>query len=160
MRKMKPANLRDETSQTEAGLAYDNQYLYLAVRCEKSPTNNYDADTRLRTYDANLSEQDHVQVGIDVDRDYATSYRLSLDHRGWTADACWQNSHWNPRWFVAAGGDDSHWVVEAAIPWLQLTEAAPQSGHAWAWAIRRRDPTRESHPSASSSDEFSLLLFE
>jgi len=144
---------------TEVWLARDDQFLYLAVRCRKIPGIEYEADTRPRSYDADLADHDHVQISLDVDRDYATAYRLSIDCRGWTADTCWRNISWNPRWFVASGEEKTHWTVEAAIAWSQLTAAPPNPGGAWACAISRHPPGHSDQLPRSSSDKYALLLF-
>ncbi len=135
--------------------AYDKEYLYLAARCEKIADVNTPADTRPRTPDADLSSSDHVRFFLDIDRDYATYYDLSIDHRGRTADACWKDPQWNPRWFVAAGGDLRNWTCEAAIPWQQLTATAPTASDSWAVAIQRIAPDAK-----PKTPNYSLLLFQ
>ena len=95
--------------------AYDDEFFYLAVFSAKVAEQRYEADLRTRTYDADLSKHDHVQLCVDLDRDYTTSFELAVDHRGWTNDRCWLDASWNPKWFVATGSDETHWIVEAAI---------------------------------------------
>jgi len=145
-------------------LTYDDEFLYLALRYPKVASQTYEVDTRPRTHDADLSNHDHVRLRLDLDRDYATCFELSVDHRGWTADRCWHDASWNPQWFVAAGGDDFTWTIEAAIAWEKLTPSAPRSGQAWAVAWNRGLPTSKSQsPSEEASatgEPFSLLLFE
>ncbi|MCG8449893.1 MAG: hypothetical protein MI725_09980 [Pirellulales bacterium] len=146
------ARRRDET--TSVCLARDEEFLYLAVRCEKMPKVEYAPDNRKRSYDADLSNQDHVRLRLDLDRDYATCFELSVDHRGWTADRCWLAPGWNPRWFVAARQDETHWRVEAAIPWTELLWNAPAANDAWAIAVERV------LPEAPAAAEFELLVFD
>jgi len=145
-------------------LAYDQEFLYLALRYPKVASQTYEVDTRPRTHDADLSNHDHVRLRLDLDRDYATCFELSVDHRGWTNDRCWYDASWNPQWFVAAGGDASTWTIEAAIAWRELTASAPRSGQAWAVAWNRILPISKSHsPSEetpATGKPFSLLLFE
>jgi len=93
-----------------------------------------------RPRDADLASRDRVELYVDLDRDYATYYRLAIDHRGWTAEDCWGDATWNPKWFVAAGSADGSWSAEAAIPLDQLTGEAPQKGAAWAIGIQRIAP--------------------
>ncbi|MEM8944253.1 MAG: hypothetical protein AAGD11_03645 [Planctomycetota bacterium] len=136
--------------------AYDHEFLYLAITCEKKAAHDYQTDSRVRSYDADLSAHDHIEIHLDVDRDYATWYELAIDHRGWTSDRCWLNPGWNPKWFVAADADESHWTAEAAIPLTAIVHSAPSSGAAWAIATRRILPSADE----PSSQEISLLLFE
>ena len=139
--------------------SYDGKFLYLAISTPKAAGQNYEADTLPRTYDADLTGHDHLRLRLDLDRDYATCFELAIDHRGQTNDRCWHDASWNPKWFVAAGGDDSHWTVEAAIPWEELTEVPPQPGEAWAVARNRILPG-EGASATGAGVEFSLLLFE
>ena len=75
-----------------------------------------------------------------MDRDYATYYRLSIDHRGWTHDECWGDASWNPTWYVAAGADDDTWTIEAAIPLKELTQQQPDAKTTWAVGVQRIVP--------------------
>lgn len=147
--------LKQGSPATEVFLACDEKHLYLAARCEKHPELDYIADRRPRTYDADLSELDRVELRLDVDRDYVSCFRLTVDHRGWTNDACWLDESWNPRWYVAAHQDQT-WNFEAAIPWSELTSGPPQSGQVWAVRARRLTPAVEREPEA----DFQLLLFD
>ena len=117
--------------------ARNDQYCYLAGRCEKQDGVEYTTDDRPRTYDADLTGRDRVEISLDVDRDYASCYRLTVDHRGRTNDSCWLDRSWNPKWFVAAGEEGSTWTFEAAIPWSELTSVPPRANDAWAVAARR-----------------------
>ena len=108
---------------------------------------------------------------FDIDRDYATAYELSVDHRGWTRDACWGDTTWNPNWYVAAADDADCWTAEAAIPLAELTDKPPAARDVWALAIRRTIPrtgyqtwsATASRGDAASDDspaQFGLLIFE
>ena len=146
-----------------AQFAYDNEFLYLAFANAKADSVVYVGDPQPRTYDADLSQHDHLRIRLDLDRDYATYYELAVDHRGWTADRCWLDASWNLKWFVAAGGDDAHWTVEAAIPWKSLTTNPPTSGDAWAIAWERVLPKSATSPAAETPPSvvnFHLLLFQ
>lgn len=151
---------------SEIFLAHDEEYLYLAMRCVRSPTATYSDATESRTYDADLSQNDRVQILIDLDRDYTTYFALTVDHRGWTNDACWQDKSWNPKWFVAAHADGEAWTVEAAIPWTELTDTPPKIGDAWAVAAERVVPDvgAQNLTGTTSSNigpqQFGVLLFK
>jgi photosystem II stability/assembly factor-like uncharacterized protein len=132
-------------------LAYDAEFLYLAARCRQAPTaagpvaetGEGIGDGRRavqRTRDADLSANDRIEILIDVDRDFTTYYRLAIDQRGWTNDRCWDDSTWNPSWFVAAKREAGVWTVEAAIPLAELAGRPPQPGSTWAIGIQRVVP--------------------
>ena len=125
---------------SSAMLAYDDEFLYLAVRCTKVASGNYSTSDAPRPRDADLSDHDRVELLLDIDRDFATYYRLTIDHRGWTAENCWHDVTWNPDWFVAAGGDDTSWTVEAAIPLAQLTGQPPVAKSTWSVGMQRIVP--------------------
>ena len=147
-------------------LAYDAEYLYLAVECPKAEGGDYRADDGPRPRDADLTEHDRVSLRLDVDRDFTTWFELAVDHRGWTHEACWGESHWNPTWYVAAADDATTWTVEAAVPLAELVAEPPATRHVWAAAVRRTiprvgyqswsgDPGRDDSP-----EQFGLLIFE
>lgn len=121
-------------------LAYDDAFLYIAAKCRKSSGTDYPTTKKPRTRDANLASRDRIELLIDLDRDWTTYYRLVIDHRGWTYDACGSVAAWNPKWFVAAAADDEHWTCEAAIPFRELTSRNPQTKSAWAVGIQRIVP--------------------
>ncbi len=141
----KPAPLRsllddDNAWPAEVKAAYDDQFLYLAVRCQKVPGLEYPEPHGPRPRNADLSGRDRVEFYIDLDRDYTTWYQLVMDHRGWVAESCWGDASWNPTWFVAQAADEQSWTVEAAIPLDQLTGAYPGSRAVWAVGIQRIVP--------------------
>ena len=121
-------------------LAYDREFLYVAVQCACVPGAKYEAAAGPRPRDADLTGHDRVELLLDVDRDYATYYRLAVDHRGWTAESCWGDRTWDPVWFVAAAGSGGAWTAEAAIPLEHLTGRFPQARDAWAIGIQRVAP--------------------
>ncbi|HEX5445078.1 MAG TPA: YCF48-related protein [Pirellulales bacterium] len=121
-------------------IGYDSEFLYLAAECQKAPSEKYAHADGPRPRDADLSAQDRVDFYVDLDRDWSTYFRLSIDHRGWTADACWDDASWNPTWFVAAGDHDDTWTIEAAIPLDELTGEPPRPKYVWAIGIQRALP--------------------
>jgi hypothetical protein len=148
-------------------IAHDARFLYLAVSAPRHPgLRNDDPSYPGRPYDADLASFDRIGFAFDTNRDYASSYRFEVDQRGWTRDACWENSSWNPRWHVAANADERTWRLEIAIPWEELTLLPPTPGSAWAMGVVRTMPgvgrqswqwpaTDEFHPGC-----FGLLRFE
>ena len=124
---------------TEARVAFDKEFLYVAVRCSH-PRAEAVATVKGRKRDADVSDFDHVDILIDLDRDYATYYRLQIDQRGCVCDDCWGDKTWDPRWFVAVKDDQTAWQAEAAIPLTELTSESLTAGKAWACNIVRVVP--------------------
>ena len=123
-----------------AMLAYDDEFLYLSVSCTQAAGFEYTKTDQPRSRDADLTEQDRVELLIDVDRDFATYYRLVIDHRGWTGESCWGDATWNPQWFVASGSAPGAWTAEAAIPIAELTGERTLAKRAWAVGVQRVVP--------------------
>lgn len=124
-----------------AMLAYDEEFLYVAIDCRRAEGCKYDAAEAARQRDADLSRRDRVDLFLDIDRDWTTCYRLSVDHRGWTADSCWGDPKWNPRWFVANRQSDTSWQVEAAIPLAELAPGKPAARDTWVLGVQRTVPS-------------------
>jgi arginyl-tRNA synthetase len=93
-----------------------------------------------RLRDTDLSAHDRVEVFLDIDRDYCTYYRLTVDHRGWTNDSCWGDATWNPGWFVAVRHEKGQWTAEAAIPFADLIGRPPQPRDVWDVGVQRVAP--------------------
>lgn len=165
--------------QTEIRLAYDAEFLYIAIRAATVPGVPYEPDALPRSHDADLSPSDCVRLRIDLDRDYSSWFELVVDSQGRTADRCGNDAAWNPEWYVAPGevrtgedrfsgpaGPGDHWTIEAAIPFASLTDHPPSTGAAWACAIDRITPNAAPQPwcgpsaDAATPDSFGLLLFQ
>ncbi len=153
-------------SPAAALMAYDDQFLYLGISCQKVPGLKYSPAERPRTRDPDLHGQDRVCVWLDIDRDWTTAYQLTLDHRGWVIENCWGDVNWNPRWFVAQAADESQWSLEIAIPLQELTGQLPRRGTAWAVGVTRVIPQGGfqswTHPASPRGliPGFGLLLFQ
>jgi hypothetical protein len=126
---------------TDVMFAHDQEFLYLALRCQH-PAGQQVAPVKPRTRDADVDRYDHVSLLLDVDRDYATYYRLQVDQRGCVREDCWGDVSWNPRWFVAVNRNDTVWQIEAAIPLAELTGERIPLGSAWAFNVVRTLPGR------------------
>lgn len=125
---------------TQVMFAYDQEFLYVAMRC-KHPRGQGQPPIKGRRRDAELGAYDRVSLLLDVDRDYATAYHLQVDQRG-VREECWGDPGWNPRWFVAVRGEEDAWQLEAAIPLAELTTDRLELGHAWAFNVVRVLPGR------------------
>src|SRR5262249_17876966 len=73
---------------TEVRLAYDRDFLYVALCCQHPPE-RYVAPVKVRRHDPDLRPYDRVSLLLDLDRDYATYFRLEVDQRGCVSDDCW-----------------------------------------------------------------------
>ena len=130
----------DEAWPASIMLAHDDEYLYVAASCRKAPRVEYATSDEPRRRDPDLSAQDRVELLIDVNRDYNSFYRLTVDHRGWTGEACWGDTRWNPKWHVAAAADDQSWTIEAAMPLEELAAKGEVADATWAVGVQRVVP--------------------
>jgi photosystem II stability/assembly factor-like uncharacterized protein/tetratricopeptide (TPR) repeat protein len=126
---------------TQAWLAYDKDFLYLALHC-RHPADRYVPPVKARPTDADLRPYDRVSLLLDLDRDYSTYFHLQVDQRGCVCDDCWGDLGWNPRWFVAVRSDRDGWWIEAAIPLVELTGEPVTPGRTWACNVVRVLPGR------------------
>jgi hypothetical protein len=146
--------------------AHDPQFLYVAISCPKVDLVEYAADESPRPRDADLAQYDNVSIRLDLDRDYTTAFELSVDQRGWTHDACWEDVSWNPSWYVAAQADHECWTIEAAIPLAEMTAEPPTARTVWAVSLERTIPRGGRQlwsgqaAAAESPDRYGLLIFE
>ncbi len=124
---------------TEAWLAYDDEFLFLALRC-KHPDGKRVPPAKSRKHDEDLRPYDRVSLMLDLDRDYATYFQLQVDQRGCVAEDCWGDKSWDPKWFVAIQSDATSWQVEAAIPLTELTAEKPRLDQAWCCNLVRTIP--------------------
>lgn len=119
--------------------AYDEQHLYLAIECQHPEA---DARPRVaqRNRDDHVAPYDHVELILDLDRDYATYYRFQIDQRGALAEDCWGDRTWNPRWYVAFTSSSAGYSAEVAIELSDLTGESIGPGKAWAMNVVRSVP--------------------
>jgi hypothetical protein len=122
-------------------LAYDQEFLFIAIRCQKIEGVLYPEPNRGRTRNPSLEMFDRVELAFDVDRDQAWPLRLTVDARGWAADHCGNSPAWDPEWFVAAKHSPTHWMIEAAVPWSALG-GHPEPGTYWGLGMARRLPRK------------------
>jgi hypothetical protein len=142
---LKPITLKNAVGEaakeypTQAWLAYDKEFLYLALRC-RHPEGRHVAPVKVRPHDADLRPYDRVSVLLDLDRDYSTYFHLQVDQRGCVCEDCWGDRSWNPHWYVAVHSEPTSWQIEAAIPLVELTGDPVTLGKAWACNISRIVP--------------------
>ncbi len=141
-----------EQNKTEARLAYDEKFLYIAVSCAHQPGQKVQPLGK-RTRDADMTGHDRVDILLDLDRDYQTYYRFQVDHRGALAEDCWGDKTWNPKYFVAFHSGDTGWTAEFAIPMAELTDDRPSHGKLWAVNVSRVVPGKGVQSWSNPADE-------
>ena len=132
----------DETTESAfAFLSYDSQFLYFAASLPLTPgTEAIEPKLPGRRHDADHSGFDRVSLWLDIDRDYVTSYRITVDQRGQVSESCWEDTGWNPKLHVAVAADATRWRVEMAIPFAELSSRAARPRDTWAVRVSRTTP--------------------
>ncbi|MEO0530615.1 MAG: YCF48-related protein [Planctomycetota bacterium] len=146
-------------------VAHDEDFLFVAIEATSGETEAID-DAVARPRDADLTSRDRVRMRIDTDRDYTTAYELTIDARGWTHDALWSDSHWDPKWYVAANREGDGWRAEVAIPLAELADPKHLARAAWAVSLEQIRPGKApaawptARAATGSPDVFGLMLFD
>jgi photosystem II stability/assembly factor-like uncharacterized protein len=124
---------------TMAHFCWDDQYLYIAVRCAH-PAGHRQEPIRPRPRDGDLRGRDRVEILLDLDRDGQTFFRFCVDQRGAPAEDCTGDPHWNPQYYLASDAQEHAWITEWAIPWKELGLERPPRGGVWAIQVLRIIP--------------------
>ena len=148
-----------------AMLAWDEEFLYVAARMVRAPQSAGAVQQAThRSHDARHDSLDRLEFEIDTDRDFTTSFVLTVDESGRTSDRCWLLDKWNPDWFVAVDSDDAAWRIEAAIPLSELSVQPAKPGDLWSIRLRRIVPgvlqhELQSRKNSVSTDGTALVRF-
>lgn len=151
---------------TEIRFAYDNDFLYLGIWCAREENQQPLASAKQPTHDADLRVLDHIELTLDIDRDYVTAYQFAVAENGLTSDRCMNLVGFNPKWYRCVANSNTHWCAEIAIPLDSLTSEIPPSGDAWAISVRRVQPGSKPNnwptkfDQGQASSPSGLLIFE
>ena len=117
---------------SEVRLACDAEFLYIAGEFQRAkPPTERDSDA-VRPRDADLSKQDRLELRLDIARAGGGACLLAVDDRGRTNDAvAGRAGAWQPKWYVAHGGE-RRWTVEAAVPLSEFPPAGAEPPECWA----------------------------
>jgi hypothetical protein len=125
---------------TEVMLGYDDQYLYVGVRCQQASEAPRLAPVKPRQHDADLRRFDRISLMLDLDRDYNTYFHFEFDQRGCVAEDCCGDLTWNPKWFIEVAPTQEGWTAEVAIPLIELTGETKLTDKVWAMNVSRIIP--------------------
>ncbi len=127
------------SERTEVLIFYDEDYLYIGVKCYDSQPDRIVAYNML--YDFNLREDDYVEVLIDPFNDRRNAYAFAVNPNGAKKDGLVVNNserlydEWDGIWYAAAKRDSRGWYVEMAIPFKTLSYKPGEK--VWGFNIRR-----------------------
>ena len=137
---LEPEQGKPATQRTVAYFAYDDSYVYIAVRSYDTEPEKITA--RLNRRDDNLSRDDSVTVFLDTFHDRRTCYFFSTNPLGTQTDGRIKDDgrvrdrSWDAEWLVAAQTDSDGWTAEFAIP-LRVMQFHPGKNRSWGINIGR-----------------------
>lgn len=126
--------------QTTVQFAFDDNYLYVGVKCQQPVSMPVMEPLKPRKRDDDLRSYDRVSLLFDLDRDYGTCFHLEFDARGCVMEECCSDITWNPRWFVEVSPGKEGWTAEVAIPLVELTGKLQLENEVWAANVSRIIP--------------------
>ena len=133
-----PYNLAPPTQKTAFKVLYDNNNLYVAIRCYDTDPAKIERILSRR----DKTDGDWVGVGIDSYHDKLTGFVFSANAVGVKWDGKFTNDDqidptWDPVWYVKTSIDSSGWIAEMRIPLSQLRFAKTQN-HVWGFQVIRK----------------------
>ena len=131
-----------EAQATSARITYDTERLYISVVCPGPPPDAPATAPDGRPV-TGLADVDHVEVILDIDRDFASTYRFAVDARGRRTDSCLDCEPWHGPWTAQTAAREDGWSVEIALPFETLgswDRGHPKAGDTWRLNVVRHRP--------------------
>ena len=124
---------------TDVRVAYNDDALFIAVRCSDSQADRL-RSTQMRR-DGSLTYDDHVQLLLDTRRDRRNAYYFATNPAGVMVDGTISenntaNLNWDGVWVVRTRTDKEGWTAEFKIPFK--TMAFDPGTQSWGFNISRR----------------------
>ena len=135
---VEPTEGASPTQRTEVRLLYDDNHLYVGVRCFDTEPDKIVAQVMLR--DAELDPDDRVQLVFDTFNDRRNAFFFEVNPNGARGDGLVENSRepfrdWDGIWYAKARIDDQGWTVEFALPFK--TVSFDPSSDTWGFNLER-----------------------
>jgi len=117
-----PDEAKSPTENTELRVLYDDDAIYIAIRCFDSHPDQIVG--RLTRRDRDI-DSDKVTVDISSKNDKASAYHFQVNAAGVQLDGIRFNdtdmgTDWDGRWYSATTRDDQGWTAEMKIPLVTL----------------------------------------
>ncbi len=132
-----PYEYQKPSQQTAVKLLYDDDNLYVAIRCFDTDPDKI--EKRLTRRDS--FEGDWVAVGIDSYNDKMTGFSFSVNAAGVKNDGIVTNDNdfdetWDPVWYTKVSIDELGWLAEMKIPFTQL-RFSKKEDYIWGFEVLR-----------------------
>lgn len=121
---LEPYDGKPATEATEVFLGYDQNHLYIGIRCHDSEPKKIVTTTLTR--DSDMTYDDTVQILFDTFRDRRSAYLFVTNAGGVQVDGLVRNEgeqislEWDAVWNVRGSKDAGGWSTEMEIPWRSL----------------------------------------
>jgi hypothetical protein len=135
-----PDNGAPMTERTRVQVAYDDRFLYVALRCDDRTPDRIVGGLGRRD---EAPPSDMVAIGFDPRHDHQTGYVFMTNPSGVQTDLTFYNDDNSDRdfdavWEVRTGTTAEGWVAEYRIPFSQMRfTASPEPGQVWGFGPRR-----------------------
>lgn len=124
LRQVEPVEGAPATERTEVRLLYDEEHLYIGVRCFDSQPEGIIATQSSR--DAKLDYDDRIEIILDTYLDRRNAYFFQMSPAGSKGDALITlngadfNKPWDGIWEGKTSIDEQGWCMEMALPFATL----------------------------------------
>lgn len=135
-----PDNMAAPREQTVVQVAYDDRYLYVAVRCLTTDLATISAGLGRR---GSIPASDKITIGLDPRHDHLTGYLFITNPSGVQSDVSLFNdtredSDYEAVWEVATAVTSTGWNAEFRIPFSQIRFSMPDGERSvWGFQVRR-----------------------
>ena len=128
------------TEKTEVWVAFDQDQIYVSIRCWESLPNRIVAN-EMRRDSTYLIQNDRIEFSFDTYHDRRNGVVFLINAIGGRMDAqitneSQANLDWNPIWEVSTGRFANGWTVEAAVPFKSL-RYRPGRAQIWGFNVQR-----------------------
>ncbi len=137
-----PDNMAPLSERTVVQVAYDDRYVYVAVRCYDREPDGVKGPLSRRD-EARGTPTDLISIGFDTRHDHLTGYVFTTNPAGVQNDFFFFNDENTDRdydavWEVHTSRDSEGWVAEFRIPFSQMRFDRPAERETvWGFGLRR-----------------------
>jgi hypothetical protein len=135
-----PDNMSPLSEATSMQVAYDDRYIYVAIRCDDRTPDRIAAGLGRRD---EFPPTDTIGIGFDPRHDHQTGYVFLTNPSGVQKDVFFfdddnSDEDFNAVWEVRAAIGPRGWTAEFRIPFSQMRfTAQPAAGQTWGFSVRR-----------------------
>lgn len=129
------ASDRLASNQTVFRMLYDDEALYIGVRCFEA--NMQGLKTNVTSRDGSVWQDDDIEVFLDTNHDHETFYQLATNAIGTRFDGRTGSSTWDGDWEVAGSIGPDSWSIELRVPFATLAQSPPAKGTLWGMNLCR-----------------------